>query len=112
MKNVKNHQSEFSFFDNGKSRRDDGIKKITFNNAEWMAAAILLLHQLPSGWRGLPEDWRFAMLDTIGPPTNPHAWGALTLKAKKRGLIRPTGNRLKMRARKSNARMTDEYERP
>lgn len=102
---------QLEFFGDGDSRRDEGIKKVFANNEEWMRAAILCLHQLPPGWKGLPEDWRFAMIKSIGYPTNDHAWGALTLEAKKRGLIRPTGRRRKMQARKSNSRKTDEYER-
>lgn len=76
-----------------------------------MHAALLLLHRLPVGWRGLPEEFRPFVTNEIGYPTKPNAWGSLTRIAKVRGLIRPTGNRMQMRAVKSHARMTDEYEK-
>lgn len=101
------------FDGDGEARRDEGMGRVYKNNKEWMAAAFLCLHKfLFPGWRGQPEDWRYFLIKEIGYPTKDKAWGPLTKEMLKRGMIRPTGRRLKMQSKKSNARKTDEYERP
>lgn len=105
-------QEDFFDPDEGRSRKDDGMDRVWRNNAEWMTLAILCLHQLPKGWHGLPEQWRWAITKAIGAPTDPHAWGSLTNEIIRRGLVRKTGRRFPMQDPTSNHRMTDEYERP
>jgi hypothetical protein len=101
---------QFDLFD-GKAARDEGISSVAVNNKAWMAAALAVVRQLPYGWRGLSENIRVIIEQSVGKPTHPNAYGALIRAATKGGLLRPTGRRLHMRKVSSHARITDELER-
>lgn len=97
----------------GKKRKKRGMESVSRHNAHWQADSVFALHMhIVPGWRGQPEDWRPLITSLFGPPTSPHAWGPLTSAVIRDGTIRATGRRIPMRSKKSNARKTDEYERP
>ena len=104
---------QFDLFggEESKRRRDEGRDRIAANNARWMELAMEAIAKVPSGWTGRSEQWRSLVEAVAGKPTKPHAYGALTSKLIKAGIIRRTGVRSAMTRKKSHARMTDEYRR-
>lgn len=107
------HKRPDDYFNLSRARaaRDEGMDSVSENNKEWIAAAILILHHLPKGWRGLPEEYCEMIVQQLGDPTDFHAWGALARMVRERGLFGKTGRRLQMAKESSHARETDEYER-
>ncbi|HEX8814324.1 MAG TPA: hypothetical protein VF753_02385 [Terriglobales bacterium] len=102
---------QFDLF-GGRLLRDAGLRSIARNNPEWFRGAILEIHKLPHGWRGLPEQIRPAIEQAVGAPNHPNAYGMLINRAVKRGLLRRTGRRRPMELDTSHGRWTDEYLRP
>lgn len=103
-------EPQFDLFAGLEAKRD-GMDRIAKHNIPWMDQALLILHRIPRGWNGLPEEWRPTIIQLIGAPTHVNAWGKLTAMAIERGLIRRNGKRRQMQSKRSKARMTDEYER-
>ena len=83
-------------------------------NPNWWALAFAwCLVNLPQGWVGQPEQWRYAISGNprIGPPRSDKVWGALTTALLKSNVIERTGNRVRMISLDSHGRQTDEYRR-
>lgn len=93
----------------GESLRDEGISLVSENAGKWMDMALLVVKHLPLDWSGMGEDIRVIVCDRIGPPHNPHAWGALTRMSLQREFIKRNGERRQMRDPRSHARMSDVY---
>ena len=104
---------QFDLFggEESKRRRDEGRDRIAANNARWMELAVYEVSKLPSGWTGRPEQWRPLIEAAIGKPTKHYAYGALTSRLIKAGIMRRSGVRSAMTRKRSHARMTDEYRR-
>jgi len=100
-------------FDAAGSRaaRDEGIALVTENAEDWMGRALVEIAGLPAGWAGLGEDFRAHVERRIGPAHHSNATGALINNAARLGLICKTGQRRKMRLKRSHARETPEWRR-
>lgn len=90
--------------------RDAGLDLVSENaNADgWWDEACDCVRSLRD-WTGTGEDLRLRLRRFIGDPHDEHAWGALTARAVKQGWLVRTGERRKMRTRKSHSRKTDVY---
>jgi len=93
--------------------RDKALDLVASNamSTGWWDAAWLQLEALRN-WTGTGEDLRLHIRRFVGDPHTHHVWGALVAQAKKRGRLKSTGERRKMRTVKSHARMTDVYATP
>jgi len=92
----------------GEEARDEGMARVLKPNAAWLKAALETIATFGSrNFTG--EQLRHALEPTIGPPTDPHAWGALTAAAIRRGLLLPTREYVRMKDKTSNARETKVY---
>jgi hypothetical protein len=98
----------------GRAERDKGIAKTTTVNSHWMDWALtqLPLMKLDDYIVVTGEQIRMWLETRPGSihPTSPHAWGALTSHAIKRGILRDTGRVCHMKAIKSHARRTPIWE--
>ncbi len=92
-----------------KEARDADLAQVSEHNVEWMACALEVIETLPDDFRGIGEDINVLIKEKVGEPKSPNAFGALINKAKKRNLIRWTGEMAPMRGLKSNARMSFVY---
>mgnify|MGYP001580413892 CR=1 FL=1 len=88
--------------------RDAAIAIVILNNSSWveraLAAMPFMRHEFPetSG-----EGLRIWLLSNgLEEPLSPHAWGALTRTAMKRGILVDTGRMTQMNTKKSHARRT------
>ncbi len=88
--------------------RDRGLYTVAVKAAPWFDKALEQVAGL-RGWEGTGEDLRIALVPIIGEPHKPNAWGALINSAIKSGYLTRTGERRKMRTKKSHARTTDVY---
>lgn len=80
---------QFDFFE-AERRKADGINKVWVNNSAWAERALRIAYDhLPHGLV-MGED--FQKLPGVGWPSRPEAWGALVQEAKRRKIIRNTGN--------------------
>jgi hypothetical protein len=89
--------------------RDADLALVAEHNAAWMADAMEVIEALPADFRGIGEDISILVREKAGEPKSPNAFGALIANAKKRQLIRWTGEMAPMRGLKSNARMSFVY---
>lgn len=86
--------------------RDEGIRRVTKPNEEWMAEGIHKLSQLSgSGVEWTGEDMRMWLREAgLSEPTHHNAWGALIKKAVSKQLIADTGHTRNLKTEKSHAR--------
>jgi hypothetical protein len=101
-----------SLFD-ARAARDAGIAKTASKNDTWIERALAKLADMKDAHylTVTGEGMRFWMLSRgLDEPTSPHAWGALTRIAMKRGIIRDTGRVIQMHGEKSHARRTPLWE--
>lgn len=93
--------------------RDAGIAKVEDNDKalgiHWKARALDLLPQYPHR-DGTGEDFRVWLESRLGPMHHPNLMGAVIRCALNRSLIARTGERRRMKEKKSHARMTDVYQ--
>ena len=97
--------------------RDEGMQKVTVNNKEWMALALLQLEQIArshDGWANTEygvtgEDIRVMLIPYIGKPHSSNAWGVLICEAVRRKMIVATGQYRSMKDKRSHARKTAVY---
>lgn len=89
--------------------RDEALAKTASNNEDWMDAGMAVIRRLRTGTRWTGEDLRLCLGPRIGKPSHHNAWGALIMKARRSGLLIPTGRLLNMQTPKSHARATMEY---
>lgn len=92
--------------------RDDGLKRTTRKNTEWLEAGLKMLPRMAMEHREASgEEMRIWLLaNGLAAPTSPHAWGALTRTAVTRGLIKDTHRVKQMWTEKSHARRTPVWE--
>lgn len=88
--------------------RDEALALVAGNSDGFISAGLELISRLPRG-DATGEDIRFALEAKGLIPHHHNAWGALTLAAVKRGLLRRTDRFVNMRGPKSHARMTRVY---
>ena len=87
--------------------RDIALAVVVQNSGDdWMDFAMRAIVRLPIGWTGLGEDVREHVINAVGGPHHPNAWGALIMSALRQQLLFKTGQWKKMRAKKSHARMS------
>lgn len=91
--------------------RDKALARIRGNNTRWLVDALKIVSNLHGSWVGTGEDIHQVVHECLGLPSHHNAWGMLIRMAIKRQLIKPTGRYLKMKTKKSHARMTPEYRR-
>jgi hypothetical protein len=97
--------------------RDEGMERVVDNNNDWARLAFIQLEQIShahGGWANtehgvMGEDIRCMLTPRIGKPSSPHAWGALTNAAIRKGLIVATGQYRSMKDVRSHARKTAIY---
>lgn len=97
--------------DEGKRRRDEGIKRVARHNPELMVKGLEIIRSLPPGWRGQIENVRLELERLGKKPTHPNFYGALGREAMKLELLGKTGHRVSMKRARSHARKTDELKR-
>lgn len=76
--------------------RDMGMERVeTKVGQQWTAQArAAFLRVIPTGWEGMGEDIRLAILgEGVPEPHSPNAWGPLILGMRKSGWISPIGYR-------------------
>ncbi len=98
--------------DVAKELRDEGLLTVYQKAKPWSDTAFKALLDLRSGndlstFTG--EDLRLRIAKKIGNPHHPNAWGALIMKAVKRGIIINTGKYVSMRKPSSHARRNPVY---
>ena len=77
----------------------------------WLAGAIGVIRNLPTGWQGTGERMRLMIAQACGHPHHHNVYGALVNKAIKAELIEPTGEHRHMETMRSHARKTPVYRR-
>lgn len=95
----------------GRAARDEGIELVSERGRPWIEAAILVLYNLPIGWRGQMEDLRDDMERDIGKPHHRNIYGALANKAVRMGILVYPGGMQQMKRTTSHARITRVLER-
>lgn len=104
-------QAAFDFSDS-RALRDHGLKTVTSNAGPWIDQAYRALCTLPTGWTGLFEEARAHVLSRgVEEPHHPNAWGALSSKAIKRGVLTYTGRWLQSKSAASHAHHYREVKR-
>ena len=106
-----NGQGDLFGLSEGRRRRDAGMDRVKANNAEWFRLALLVIHQLPEGWTGRPEQFRPSIEKIAGRPTSNNVYGSLISVARKRGLLIPVQHRSQNTRAVSHSRWTEEYRR-
>lgn len=86
--------------------RDVELLAVKESNDKWFNEAMEVVAALPDTFEGLGEDIRYAVIEKIGPPSKPQAWGSLTAHAIKKGYLVPTGEWRKMTDVNSHARQS------
>ena len=71
----------------GRTLRDSGIASVMDHSGEWKDLAFEAVCTLPAGWQGLGEDVTAFVRAKVGDPHHPGAWGGLTQKAIRRGVL-------------------------
>jgi len=91
--------------DSAESLRDKGLLTVYQNAKPWFDAAFKALLEMRSD-PCLPtftgEDLRLQIERKIGNPHHPNAWGALIMKAVRRGVIINTGKYVPMKTPRSH----------
>lgn len=72
----------------------------------WTLRALDAIKAIPSGTKGLGEDFRLEIVDAVGVPGHPNAWGGLFRAAVQRGLLKHTGAFAPMKNPKSHGRQS------
>lgn len=98
-------------YEPGRNARDEGMKQVEKNSDDWMQEAFSIISQYGLGWIGTGEDIKFNITRLIGPPHHVNVWGALIMKARRRGLLQRTGLWVKAKGAASHARNIQEYRR-
>lgn len=107
-------KTQIDMFDviKGRQERDSGVGKISSGiGMKWIILATKIIADLPSGWIGTSEDVRPMILDRIGPPHHVNAWGALTLRVRRKGILIPTGKAYQAKRVARHANVIGEYRR-
>jgi len=93
--------------------RDNGIALVTGNNLSFVSEVLIfILFNIPYDWLGpFEEIRRLATNSGIEPPEHPNAWGAVSSRAIKLGLIVNANKQVGMKSIKSHARKTPVYSR-
>jgi len=94
-----------------REQKQAALDQVEENNDEWMDRALTQLR------RGLPnfpneflaETIREKLLPAVGMPISHHAWGALTSRAIKLGMIVPTGDFRATRSARTHGHRTAVY---
>jgi len=87
--------------------REEGLDRVTSNNATWMEEAMRKLSRLPSGRICTGEGIRITL--QMGAPKHPNAWGALIRQGVRLGYLKKTGEYRPMKTKKSHGRETPVY---
>jgi hypothetical protein len=96
----------------GETRKAHGIAQVWEHAVPWGDQALAVIDQVPRDWVGLFEELRPRVLDAIGAPHHPNAWGALTRSCRLRRLLYPTGEwRQSQAVLSNNARTAPVYRR-
>lgn len=88
--------------------RDKALKQVADNAGSWMELALARIPSFPDR-HATGEDIRLYIEREVGSPHHHNAYGALIATAKRRGHLRPTGQFVAMKTRKSHARKTELY---
>jgi hypothetical protein len=90
--------------------RDAGMHQVSVNaGADWERAAFDTLAKM-SGFEGTVEDIKIRMqLRGLALPHHYNAWGAWTMKALKRGLLKFTGQSRQTVTRRAHKRVAKVY---
>ncbi len=88
----------------GVALRDEGIARVKAHSLDWHNDALLVVGSLPLGWEGLAEEYRPLVIERIGEPHSANCWGAVTMDAVRKGLLKGTDVWRSSRAKKSHAR--------
>lgn len=92
--------------------RDRALAQVIEGQEPWHDKLSAYISRLRSGWRGSGEDVRRLWWQDGGEmPRHHNAWGSVIRQAIAQGYLRRTGRRVKLKAVKGHARLTDEYER-
>jgi hypothetical protein len=92
-----------------KKARDAALARVRQNGGDWREKALCALYLIP-GFEGTAEDIRLKLqIKRLEPPHHHNAWGEMIKAALAQKMIIPTGQRRKMRTRKSHARETAVY---
>ena len=92
----------------GMRRGDAGMKRVKRANAELMVKILILIRELPKGWRGQTEDIRLISEKRYGSPTHSNFYGSVAKEALKLEILGNTGRMVKMKRVQSHARKTPE----
>lgn len=89
--------------------RDTALASVS--KPKWMDAAVEAFDALGAAGPLTGEDVRFLLVNNgLAPPHHHNAWGALTKSLINKGRLIPTDKFVNMKAAKSHARMTRQYE--
>jgi hypothetical protein len=90
--------------------RDTGLAQVSTNAGQmWEKAAFDILEKM-SGFEGTVEDIKIRMqLKGLDPPHHYNEWGAWTMKALKRGLLKFTGKSRQTVSRRAHRRVAKVY---
>ena len=92
-------------FDYGATLRDAGVAQVLENaGAPWQEKATQLIQGAMAGREVLAEDWRLLCKENGIEPHHPNAWGGLTHRLVRLGVITDTGRLAKSKDPRSHAR--------
>lgn len=94
-----------------RQQKQQSLAQVESNNEDWIARAIECFrrHRLIFPSEFLAEVIREKLLPLVDHPLSHHAWGALTTRLIKAGLIIPTGEFRATRSRKTHGHRTAVY---
>lgn len=92
-------------------KREQALAKVENNSGDWFRLALIELTEFKHVKRQefTGENIRYWLTPLIGKPHSPNAWGALIMRARRSGLIEPTGRYAPMKSEKSHGRETKIY---
>lgn len=78
------------WFGEARKLRDKGLDLVGVNNADWLMNAVRIVRtHAPAAGEFMAES--FQSYPGIGQPAHPNAWGSLTNRLIRLGVIEPTG---------------------
>lgn len=98
------------WFGEGRRRKKKGIDLVGTNNSDWLRGAVSIVSQhAPAAGTFLAEE--FKKYPGIGKPSHQNAWGALTNRLKKLGVIEGTDKFVQATGASNHAHRYELYRR-
>lgn len=103
--------NDLPLFNQAIQKRNSALQQVEDNSGDWFAIALIELRELKhhKNQEFTGEQLRRWLTPLIGNPHSVNTWGALIMKARREGVIEPTGRYAPMQSEKSHGRETKVY---